>query len=63
MDVVAEEDVGGGQETDRFETYHHGRDPAGYMAQVHAGHWAIGEVLIHHQSLDRRRPLQMTAKS
>ena len=62
-DVEAEEVVGGGQETDRFETCHHGRGPGGCMAQVHAGHSAIGEALIHQPPLDRRRPLQMTAKS
>jgi hypothetical protein len=63
MDVEADEVVGGGRGMDHFETYHHGRGPGGFMAQVHAGHSDIGEVLIHHRSLGRRCHSQMTAKS
>ncbi len=63
MDVEAEEVVGGGPGTDHLGTFRHGKGPGGSMAQDHAGHSVIGEVLIHHPSLDRRRPSQVTAKS
>jgi hypothetical protein len=63
MDAEAEEVVGDGRETDHLGTFRHGKDQGGSTARVHAGHSVIGEVLIRHRSLDRRRPSQMTAKS
>ena len=63
MDAEADEVVGGGRGMGHSGTFLHGRDPGGSMAQDHAGHSAIGEVLIHHRSLDHRCPSQMTAKS